>query len=41
MNQILNDRSFKLTILLTLLYLGIGFAFLHYGLADYGWILFI
>jgi len=41
MNQILNDRSFKLTILLTLLYLGIGFAFLHYGLANYGWILFI
>lgn len=41
MNPILNDRSFKLTILLTLIYLGVGFAFLHYGLADYGWILFI
>lgn len=37
----LNDRSFKLTILLTLTYLGIGFAFLHFGLSDYGAVVFV
>jgi hypothetical protein len=39
--KVLRDRSFKLTVLLTLIYFGIGFAFLHYGLADYGWIFFV
>jgi hypothetical protein len=39
--QILHDRSFKLAILITFLFLGIGFAFLHYGLADYSWICFM
>lgn len=39
--EIFKHRSFKLTILLTLIYFGIGFAFLHFGLADYGWIFFV
>ena len=39
--DIFKHRSFKLTILLTLLYFGIGFAFLHFGLAEYGWIFFV
>jgi len=39
--EIFKHRSFRLTILLTLVYFGIGFAFLHYGLADYGWIFFV
>jgi hypothetical protein len=39
--DIFKDRSFKLTILLTLIYFGIGFAFLHFGIADYGWIFFV
>src|SRR5687768_8474669 len=39
--EIFKHRSFKLTILLTLIYFGIGFAFLHYGLADYGWVFFV
>lgn len=38
---IFKHRSFKWTIILTLVYYGIGFAFLHYGLADYGWIFFV
>ncbi len=44
MNKLINiikDRSFKLTILLTIIYFGIGFIFLHFGLADYGWIFFV
>ncbi|MEO6453231.1 MAG: polyketide cyclase [Ginsengibacter sp.] len=39
--DIVKDRSFKLTILLTLIYFGIGFAFLNFGLSDYGWIFFV
>ncbi len=39
--EILKHRSFKLTVVLTLIYLGIGFAFLHFGLADYGWVIFV
>ncbi len=39
--EIFKDRSFKLTILLTLIYFGIGFAFLHFGFADYGWVFFL
>jgi len=36
-----NDRSFKLSILLTLVFLGIGIAFLFLELVDYSWVLFI
>lgn len=39
--EIVKDKSFRLTILLTLIYFGLGFAFLHYGLIDYGWIFFV
>lgn len=39
--EMITDRSFKLTILLTLIYFGIGFAFLHFGLSDYGWVFFV
>jgi hypothetical protein len=39
--EIIKDRSFKQTILLTLIYFGIGFSFLHFGLASYGWIFFV
>jgi hypothetical protein len=35
------DRSFRLSILLTFLFLGIGIAFLFLGLVDYSWVLFI
>lgn len=41
MKAILKDRSFKLSILLSLLFLGIGFAFLHFELIAYGWFFFI
>lgn len=39
--EIVKDRSFKLTIILTLTYFGIGFLFLWYSLSDYGWIFFV
>jgi hypothetical protein len=41
MKKILQDRSFKLSIILTLLFFGTGIAFLFLGLVDYSWILFI
>lgn len=41
MKRILGDRSFRLSVLLTLLFLVTGFAFLHFGLAAYGWWLFV
>lgn len=41
MNPILKDRSFQLSIVLTLIFLGTGIAFLFFGLADYSWILFV
>lgn len=41
MKNILRDRSFRLSILLTLIFFGTGIAFLFLGLADYSWILFI
>lgn len=40
-NSAFPNRSFKIAIGLTLFYLGLGFAFLHFGLADYGWVFFI
>lgn len=41
MKQILKDRSFQLSIIVTLIFLGTGIAFLFLGLVDYSWILFI
>ncbi|WP_336515537.1 polyketide cyclase [Pollutibacter soli] len=39
--EIIRHRSFRWTIILTLVYLGVGFLFLKLGLADYGLILFV
>ncbi|BAV04749.1 hypothetical protein SAMN05421788_11149 [Filimonas lacunae] len=41
MRKILQDRSFRLSILLTLIFFGTGITFLLLGLADYSWILFV
>jgi hypothetical protein len=41
LKDILKDRSFKLSIILTLIFLGTGIAFLFLGLVDYSWVLFI
>jgi hypothetical protein len=41
MNKILRDRSFQLSILLTVVFLGTGIAFLFLGLVNYSWVLFI
>lgn len=40
-NDIWNDKSFRVSIVLTLVFLSIGFVFLHFGLAIYGWAMFI
>jgi hypothetical protein len=39
--QILKDRSFRISIILTFFYFGTGIAFLFLGLANYSWILFV
>ena len=41
MREILRDRSFRLSIILTLIFLGTGIAFLFFGLVDYSWVLFV
>jgi hypothetical protein len=41
MKQILKDKSFQLSIILTLVFLGTGIAFLFLGLVNYSWVLFI
>ena len=41
MKNILRDRSFRLSIILTLVFLGIGLIFLFTGLAGYSWVLFV
>jgi hypothetical protein len=41
MIDILKDKSFRITFLLTFLYLCIGFMFLHFELVDYGWLIFV
>jgi hypothetical protein len=41
LKRVLQDRSFQLSIILTLLFFGIGIAFLFLGLVDYSWILFL
>src|SRR6478752_1571085 len=41
MREILKDRSFQLSIILTLIFLGTGIGFLFFGLVDYSWVFFI
>src|SRR4051812_23235453 len=41
MKRILRDRSFRLSFILTFIFLLTGFLFLHFGLANYGWWLFV
>ncbi|MGI4871930.1 MAG: hypothetical protein ACRYFX_12230 [Janthinobacterium lividum] len=41
MKNIIQDRSFRLAIGLTLLFLSTGIVFLFMGLAQYGWVLFV
>lgn len=41
MKEILKDKSFLTSIILTLIFLGTGIAFLLLGLADYSWVFFI
>jgi hypothetical protein len=41
MREILKDRSFQLSIILTLVFLGTGIAFLFLGLVGYSWVIFI
>ena len=41
MKEILKDKSFQLSILLTVIFIGTGIAFLFLGLVDYSWILFV
>lgn len=40
MKEILKDKSFQLSIILTLIFIGTGIVFLFFGLVDYSWILF-
>jgi len=40
MNAILRDKSFQLSIIITIIFIGTGIAFLLFGLVDYSWILF-
>lgn len=39
--RIFSDRSFKLTLLLTFIYLVVGFALLEFGITAYGWVFFV
>jgi len=41
MKRILRDRSFRLSLILTFIFFLTGFLFLHFGLANYGWVLFV
>jgi hypothetical protein len=41
MKSILKNKSFRLSFIITMLFMSVGFAFLHFGLADYGWIFFV
>ena len=41
MNPIFNDKSFQRSILLTVIFFGVGIGFLFLGLVDYSWILFM
>ncbi len=41
MKDIIQDKSFRLSIILTIVFFGTGISFLFLGLVDYSWILFI
>ncbi|MCH7723557.1 MAG: hypothetical protein IIC76_09560 [Bacteroidetes bacterium] len=41
MREILKDKSFRLSIILTLVFLVTGFTLLHYELVEYGWAFFV
>lgn len=41
MMNILKDRSFRLAVILTFIFLTVGFISLHFGFSDYGWGLFV
>lgn len=41
MMNILKDRSFRLAVILTFIFMTVGFISLHYGYSDYGWVLFV
>ena len=41
MKKILEDRSFKIAIIISILFLGTGFVFLHFEMIAYGWAFFI
>ncbi len=41
MKNILKDKSFRLSIILTIIFIGTGVAFLFLGLVDYSWVLFV
>ena len=40
MKKILQDRSFQLSIIITVIFIGTGIAFLFLGVVDYSWVLF-
>lgn len=40
MTKLLNDKSFKLSILLTLIFIGTGINFLLWGYVEFSWVLF-
>jgi len=40
MKKILPDRSFKIALIISILFLGTGFAFLHLEMIAYGWAFF-
>lgn len=41
MENIIQDKGFRLSIILTIVFFGTGISFLFLGLVDYSWILFI
>jgi hypothetical protein len=41
MKNILSDKSFKLSIILTLLFLASGFLFLYFDIVQFSWVLFV
>jgi len=41
MSRIFRDSSFQIAFFITLIFLGVGFVFLHFGLVGYGWFFFL
>ena len=41
MKNILSDKSFKTAIILTLVFLSVGFLFLLFDIAQFSWVLFV